>query len=160
MSKRLLFACSMLVAGLGAGCSKVPDLRAASAIKNLVTYTLDGRQMSGTAKVSLKPASPSGAGGADSLFVNTYAQTSMGAEEYVHLTFYKPAGQSDIQYRLATIYIDVANSTGYYFDSPHAATLTQTAPGRWAGTFAGTRVDKLGRALGSVASGVFTEIAQ
>lgn len=150
----------MLVAGLGAGCAKGPDLRAASAIKSFVTYTLDGRQMTGTAKVSLKPAATNGTGTVDSLIVNTYAQTPLGAEEYVHLAFYKLAGQSDIQYKLATIYIDVASSTGFYFDSPHAATLSQTAPGRWAGTFAGMRVDKLGRVLGTVTNGVFTQIPQ
>ncbi|NML67533.1 hypothetical protein HHL22_20215 [Hymenobacter sp. RP-2-7] len=159
MNKHLLFSGGILLAaGLGAGCSKGPDLRAAASIKSFVTYTLDGRTMSGTAKVSLKPAS--GTGGVDSLFLNTYAQTSMGAEEYIHLAFYKLASQSDIQYKLATIYINLANSTSFYFDSPHAATLTQTSPGKWAGTFAGSRVDKLGRVLGSVTNGVFTEIAQ
>jgi hypothetical protein len=146
------------MAGLGAGCAKAPDLRAASSIKSFVTYTLDGRSMNGTAKVSLKPAS--GTGSVDSLFVNTHAQTSMGPEEYIHLAFYKLAGQSDVQYKLASIYIDVASSASFYFDSPHAATLTQTSPGKWAGTFSGMRVDNLGRVVSTVTNGVFTEIAQ
>lgn len=159
MRNFLSLAVTVLVAGLSAGCSKKVDLRAATAIKSGVTYTLDGRSMSGTAKVVLRPASTSGAASQDSLYVHTYAQTPMGAEEYVHLTFTKAPGQADIDYKLVSIYISVASAGSYYFDSPHAATLTHTAPDRWAGTFAGTRLGAQGSPVSQVADGVFTQIA-
>lgn len=160
MHPRWLLALVPWLLGLPTGCSKKVDLHAAASIKSMVTYTLDGRSMSGTAKVRVKPAGASGSATEDSLYVQTYAQTTMGAEEYIHLVFHKQAGQSAIAYQLGSLSIDVANSSTYAFDSPHTATLTQTSPGRWSGTFSGTRVDKLGRALSSVTNGVFTEIAE
>lgn len=151
---------ALLVAGCGGKDGPAPAALVVVSANTGARYVLDGRATTATATSTFyTPAtSPGGIGTADLMAIMLAAQPTGGATEYVRIIFSKNPGAAESTYRPQSLAVDgITGSRGGEFNNPHALTLTKSADG-WSGTFEGIQTGSGGQTIGTLKSGVFTNV--